>query len=65
LNHLIFNHSHRLLRAAHGEKPNITGFDMRKFLKATATPRYDPWERKFVFLHLFPTSDLTDTNKQY
>ncbi|KAK3990193.1 NADH-ubiquinone oxidoreductase B12 subunit family-domain-containing protein [Cladorrhinum sp. PSN332] len=35
----------RILRAAHGEKPNITGFDMRKFLKATGTPRYDPWER--------------------
>ncbi|KAK4232097.1 NADH-ubiquinone oxidoreductase B12 subunit family-domain-containing protein [Podospora fimiseda] len=36
----------RILRAfGSSEKPNITGFDMRKFLKATATPRYDPWER--------------------
>ncbi|KAK4135315.1 hypothetical protein BT67DRAFT_448936 [Trichocladium antarcticum] len=35
----------RILRAAHGEKPNITGFDMAKLRKATGTPRYDPWER--------------------
>ncbi|KAK4192078.1 NADH-ubiquinone oxidoreductase B12 subunit family-domain-containing protein [Podospora australis] len=35
----------RILRAAGGDKPNITGFEMRQFLKATATPRYDPWER--------------------
>ncbi|KAJ4304159.1 hypothetical protein N0V88_001769 [Collariella sp. IMI 366227] len=37
----------RILRAANGEpKPNITGFDMKNFLRATGTPRYDPWERK-------------------
>ncbi|GAB1320239.1 hypothetical protein MFIFM68171_10449 [Madurella fahalii] len=35
----------RVLRSYNGEKPNITGFDMRKFLAATGTPRYDPWER--------------------
>ncbi|KAL2128130.1 hypothetical protein VTI74DRAFT_9622 [Chaetomium olivicolor] len=35
----------RILRANGEPKPNITGFDMRKFLAATGTPRYDPWER--------------------
>ncbi|KAK3302402.1 NADH-ubiquinone oxidoreductase B12 subunit family-domain-containing protein [Chaetomium strumarium] len=36
----------RILRYDNGEpKPNITGFDMRKFLAATRTPKYDPWER--------------------
>ncbi|KAK5652518.1 hypothetical protein OQA88_10424 [Cercophora sp. LCS_1] len=35
----------RILRAAQGEKPNITGFDVRKYYKATQVPRYDPWER--------------------
>lgn len=29
-------------------KPNITGFEMRKFLAATGQPRYDPWERACV-----------------
>jgi hypothetical protein len=31
-------------------KPNVTGFDMRKFLAATGNQRYDPWERKCVTL---------------
>ncbi|KAK3940364.1 putative nadh:ubiquinone oxidoreductase [Diplogelasinospora grovesii] len=35
----------RLLRAVHGEKPNITGFDPRKLAAAAGQPRYDPWER--------------------
>ncbi|KAL7626744.1 hypothetical protein AAE478_003518 [Parahypoxylon ruwenzoriense] len=36
----------RILRAQHhGEKPNITGFDIRKFAQAAGQPRYDPWER--------------------
>ncbi|KAL2270320.1 hypothetical protein VTJ83DRAFT_2504 [Remersonia thermophila] len=36
----------RILRAlGNNPKPDITGFDMRKFLAATGTPRYDPWER--------------------
>ncbi|KAL2201027.1 NADH-ubiquinone oxidoreductase B12 subunit family-domain-containing protein [Corynascus similis CBS 632.67] len=26
-------------------KPNITGFEMRKFLAATGSQRYDPWWR--------------------
>ncbi|KAK0722495.1 hypothetical protein B0T26DRAFT_702892 [Lasiosphaeria miniovina] len=35
----------RLLRAAHyGEKPNITGFNIKKFVAAAGQPRYDPWE---------------------
>ncbi|EGS20745.1 uncharacterized protein CTHT_0025810 [Thermochaetoides thermophila DSM 1495] len=34
----------RILRN-NGEKPNITGFDMREFLRHTKTPTYDPWER--------------------
>ncbi|KAK1756031.1 putative nadh:ubiquinone oxidoreductase [Echria macrotheca] len=38
-------HPSRILRAAHGEKPSITGFDVRRFTKASAVPRYDPWER--------------------
>ncbi|KAI0901739.1 NADH-ubiquinone oxidoreductase B12 subunit family-domain-containing protein [Annulohypoxylon nitens] len=33
----------RILRA-HGEKPNITGFDIRKFAHSAGQPRYDPWE---------------------
>ncbi|KAF3064273.1 NADH-ubiquinone oxidoreductase B12 subunit family-domain-containing protein [Daldinia loculata] len=35
----------RILRAQHGEKPNITGFDIRKFAHSAGQPRYDPWER--------------------
>ncbi|RKU40927.1 hypothetical protein DL546_002037 [Coniochaeta pulveracea] len=35
----------RRLLAHHGEKPNITGFDPRKFAAAAGQPRYDPWER--------------------
>ena len=35
----------RVLRAAHGSKPNITGFNIRAFKEATGKPRYDPWER--------------------
>ncbi|ORY70075.1 NADH-ubiquinone oxidoreductase B12 subunit family-domain-containing protein [Pseudomassariella vexata] len=38
-------HATRLLRAARGPKPNITGFDPRKFAQAAGQPRYDPWER--------------------
>lgn len=37
----------RILRAG-DPKPNVTGFDMRKFLAATGNARYDPWERKCV-----------------
>jgi len=33
-------------------KPNITGFEMRKFLAATGSQRYDPWWRKYVLLPL-------------
>ncbi|KAH7326387.1 NADH-ubiquinone oxidoreductase B12 subunit family-domain-containing protein [Stachybotrys elegans] len=35
----------RVLRAASGPKPNITGFNMRHFKEAAGQPRYDPWER--------------------
>ncbi|KAK8019283.1 nadh-ubiquinone oxidoreductase b12 [Apiospora arundinis] len=35
----------RLLRAHHGEKPSLTGFDVRKFAHSAGQPRYDPWER--------------------
>ncbi|KAK3295658.1 uncharacterized protein B0H64DRAFT_395892 [Chaetomium fimeti] len=36
----------RILRYNGGDsKPNITGFEMRKFLAATNSTRYDPWER--------------------
>ncbi|KAI1495596.1 NADH-ubiquinone oxidoreductase B12 subunit family-domain-containing protein [Biscogniauxia marginata] len=35
----------RILRAQHGHKPSITGFDPRKFAQAAGPPRYDPWER--------------------
>ncbi|CAP68799.1 uncharacterized protein PODANS_7_7670 [Podospora anserina S mat+] len=39
----------RILRSAlpqlGDEKPNITGFSMKKFLANTKKPRYDPWER--------------------
>lgn len=35
----------RILRAHHGEKPNLTGFDVRKYAHAAGQPRYDPWER--------------------
>ncbi|KAI1429390.1 hypothetical protein F5Y12DRAFT_710293 [Xylaria sp. FL1777] len=35
----------RILRAHHSPKPNITGFDVRKFARAAGQPRYDPWER--------------------
>ncbi|KAK1769092.1 putative nadh:ubiquinone oxidoreductase [Phialemonium atrogriseum] len=40
-------HPTRILRSyqPHGERPNITGFDVRKFVASTGTPRYDPWER--------------------
>ncbi|KAI1375898.1 NADH-ubiquinone oxidoreductase B12 subunit family-domain-containing protein [Hypoxylon crocopeplum] len=38
-------HPTRILRAQHGEKPNITGFDIRKFAHSAGQPRYDPWER--------------------
>jgi hypothetical protein len=39
----------RILRYNGGDsKPNITGFEMRKFLAATNTQRYDPWERAYV-----------------
>ncbi|KAI1094524.1 NADH-ubiquinone oxidoreductase B12 subunit family-domain-containing protein [Rostrohypoxylon terebratum] len=34
----------RILRAHHGEKPNVTGFDIRKYVAAAGEPRYDPWE---------------------
>ncbi|KAI1393910.1 NADH-ubiquinone oxidoreductase B12 subunit family-domain-containing protein [Hypoxylon trugodes] len=40
----------RILRA-HGEKPNITGFDVRKFAHSAGQPRYDPWERASVNLY--------------
>lgn len=42
--------THRRILRYNGSdhKPNITGFDMRKFLKASTPPRYDPWERKCV-----------------
>ena len=48
-----------MLRSYNGEKPNITGFEMRKFLAATGSPRYDPWERKYV--NLLPASMLSPT----
>ncbi|KAF2964551.1 hypothetical protein GQX73_g9030 [Xylaria multiplex] len=35
----------RILRAHHSPKPNITGFDPRKFARSAGQPRYDPWER--------------------
>ncbi|KAH6671525.1 NADH-ubiquinone oxidoreductase B12 subunit family-domain-containing protein [Plectosphaerella plurivora] len=35
----------RLRLAAKGEKPNITGFDIRALRASTGQPRYDPWER--------------------
>ncbi|KAI1858318.1 uncharacterized protein JN550_012768 [Neoarthrinium moseri] len=35
----------RLLRAQHGGKPSITGFDVRKYAASAGQPRYDPWER--------------------
>ncbi|KAK4099037.1 hypothetical protein N658DRAFT_498850 [Parathielavia hyrcaniae] len=35
----------RILRSNGEPKPNLTGFDMRKFLAATGNQRYDPWER--------------------
>ncbi|KAL1878808.1 hypothetical protein VTK73DRAFT_7461 [Phialemonium thermophilum] len=40
-------HPTRLLRSSgpHGERPNITGFDIRKFVAAAESRRYDPWER--------------------
>ncbi|KAK0646276.1 NADH-ubiquinone oxidoreductase B12 subunit family-domain-containing protein [Cercophora newfieldiana] len=38
-------HATRILRATTSGKPNITGFDVRKFGKAAHTTRYDPWER--------------------
>lgn len=44
------HHGIRILRAANSPKPNITGFDMRKLIAATGQPRYDPWERKSVFI---------------
>ena len=49
------------MRSAGEPKPNITGFEMRKFLAATGRPRYDPWERAYVALR-FPHTvedDLT------
>ncbi|KAH8889334.1 hypothetical protein GQ53DRAFT_224005 [Thozetella sp. PMI_491] len=40
-------HPSRTLRASHGgAKPSVTGFDMKKLLAASKTPRYDPWERR-------------------
>ncbi|KKO98952.1 hypothetical protein THAR02_08942 [Trichoderma harzianum] len=44
----------RALRAAHGPKPNITGFNMRALKEATGQPRYDPWERALVYPFQFP-----------
>ncbi|KAI2612255.1 NADH-ubiquinone oxidoreductase B12 subunit family-domain-containing protein [Hypoxylon fragiforme] len=38
-------HPTRIFRAHHGEKPNLTGFDIKKFAHAAGPPRYDPWER--------------------
>ncbi|KAH8910114.1 hypothetical protein BR93DRAFT_966163 [Coniochaeta sp. PMI_546] len=39
-------HLTRSLRAYdNGPKPNITGFDVRKFAASAGQPRYDPWER--------------------
>ncbi|KAK3692911.1 NADH-ubiquinone oxidoreductase B12 subunit family-domain-containing protein [Podospora appendiculata] len=35
----------RILRASRPEKPNITGFDIKKLVAATGQPKYDPWER--------------------
>ncbi|KAI6778832.1 uncharacterized protein J7T54_002662 [Emericellopsis cladophorae] len=35
----------RILRAAQGSKPNITGFNMRQFKASSGQPKYDPWER--------------------
>lgn len=37
----------RILRAAQGPKPNITGFNMRAFKESAGQPRYDPWERAY------------------
>ncbi|KAK4068947.1 hypothetical protein Trihar35433_5526 [Trichoderma harzianum] len=44
----------RALRAAHGPKPNITGFNMRALKEATGQPRYDPWERALVYPFQIP-----------
>lgn len=44
----LTNSFNRTLRATHGEKPNITGFDARKFAASAGQPRYDPWERASV-----------------
>ncbi|KAJ9134041.1 hypothetical protein NKR19_g8815 [Coniochaeta hoffmannii] len=39
-------HLTRSLRAYdNGQKPNLTGFDIRKFAASAGQPRYDPWER--------------------
>lgn len=39
----------RSLRAYdNGPKPNLTGFDIRKFAASAGQPRYDPWERAYV-----------------
>ncbi|KAI1330390.1 hypothetical protein F5Y16DRAFT_363009 [Xylariaceae sp. FL0255] len=35
----------RILRSTHKPKPNVTGFDVNKFVAAAGQPRYDPWER--------------------
>ncbi|KAJ9154984.1 hypothetical protein NKR23_g2427 [Pleurostoma richardsiae] len=37
-------HPTRVLRYE-PERPNITGFDIRRFKEAAGQPRYDPWER--------------------
>jgi hypothetical protein len=46
----------RILRAAQNGKPDITGFDVRKFGKAAHGARYDPWERKCVSPRPFKSS---------
>ncbi|KAK4218010.1 NADH-ubiquinone oxidoreductase B12 subunit family domain containing protein [Rhypophila sp. PSN 637] len=46
----------RILRASHGPKPNITGFDMKQLIKATGQPRYDPWERSEAWRYTGPNS---------
>jgi len=44
----VFTPIARILRDYHGEKPNITGFDIRQFKKAAEGRYYDPWEKASV-----------------
>jgi hypothetical protein len=50
-NPLTFPPSRILRYNGGGSKPNITGFEMREFLRATGSQRYDPWGRAYVSLH--------------